>query len=361
MRPEHDAGDLVLAADLDRRGPEAEHDPAHGARLLLIHVVLEGVQHPLGHRRLGVDVDLVQVGPLDHDFGLGHLAELGHLGGREGRLDRATASDHHDLLDDVVGEGLQRVLGDVGRGERAARGGEDPSHVERDVAVADHHRPLDAEVELAVGEVGMTVVPGHEVECADAAGQVLARDPEPPLGGGADGVEHGVVPLEQVLAVDVGAELDVAEEPEPLVLGGLVEGCRHQLDLRVVRCDPRPDQPGRGGQPLVHVHVHVEVVEVQQRRRGEEAGRTGAHDRHRPRCDQRHALTLRCVLPQPPKTTAGREGINVETPPCVCDASAPSGPAFATPRPTTRFPAPRPGPARRRCRSRRHPSGRRTP
>ena len=48
-------------------------------------------------------------------------------------------------------------------------------------------RPVDVGV-----DVGMAAVPGHELGRGDAAGQVLARDAEPPVAAGAVGVDHRV-------------------------------------------------------------------------------------------------------------------------------------------------------------------------
>ena len=59
---------------------------------------------------------------------------------------------------------------------------EHPGDVGGDVAVADHDDALAAEVELAVGEVGMAVVPGDELGRGVRAGQVLAGDAELAVG-----------------------------------------------------------------------------------------------------------------------------------------------------------------------------------
>ena len=74
------------------------------------------------------------------------------------------------------------------RGQR-----EHPRDVDRDVAVPDHDRALAGEVELEVLEVGVAVVPGDELGRGPRAGQVLARDPEPPVGLRADRVDDRVV------------------------------------------------------------------------------------------------------------------------------------------------------------------------
>ena len=109
--------------------------------------------------------------------------------------------------------------------------------VDGDVAVADDDGARGGEVELVVGVVRVAVVPGDELRGRVRAGAVLARDAEAVVGRGADRVDDGVVALQQVLAGDVRAELDAAEEAEARVLGGLLVDARDALDLRVVRRD----------------------------------------------------------------------------------------------------------------------------
>jgi hypothetical protein len=82
----------------------------------------------------------------------------------------------------------------------------------------------------------VAVVPRDELRGGDGAGALVAGDPESPVGRGADGVDDRVVAVEQLLARDVGADLDSAEEPEVRVLRGLLVDARDGFDLRVVRC-----------------------------------------------------------------------------------------------------------------------------
>ena len=88
----------------------------------------------------------------------------------------------------------------------------------RDVAVADDDGPLDVEVDRHVLEVRVAVVPGDEGGRRPGAGQVLARDPEAPVGLRADRVDDRVVEPSSSLVGDVAADLDVAEEAEPRLL-----------------------------------------------------------------------------------------------------------------------------------------------
>ena len=87
------------------------------------------------------------------------------------------------------------MVGGVGLLELLAGEGEHPGDVGGDVAVADHHDALAVEVELALGEVGVAVVPGDELGGRVRAGKVLAGDPELAVGAGAVGADDRVVAL----------------------------------------------------------------------------------------------------------------------------------------------------------------------
>ena len=69
---------------------------------------------------------------------------------------------------------------------------------------------------------------------------------------------------------DVPAHVDVPEKPEALPLCGLLEDARDRLDVRMIRCDPEPDEPPRRREPLDHVHLDRNVC-CEERSRGIEA------------------------------------------------------------------------------------------
>jgi hypothetical protein len=124
----------------------------------------------------------------------------------------------------------------------------------------------------------MAVVPADERGGGQAAGQVLARDAERPVGLGAHGVDDGVVAAHEVGVGDVGAHGDVAEEATALAEDGALERLVEQLDLAVVGGDAGAQQaPGRR-QALDEVDVHPVAVADQLRRR-ERPGGPGADDR----------------------------------------------------------------------------------
>ena len=81
----------------------------------------------------------------------------------EGGLHRAAAAEDHDLLDGVGSQQVDRVVGRVGLAQLVGAQRQHPRAVDRDVAVPDDDDALAvAELELAVGMVGMAVVPAHE-------------------------------------------------------------------------------------------------------------------------------------------------------------------------------------------------------
>jgi hypothetical protein len=156
------------------------------------------------------------------------------------------ANEDRDLVDAAGVEHLDCVISRVGGRELGGRQREHPRDIERDVAAADDHRVLGPQVKLQPAVVRMPVVPGDELGRGVRAAQALTGDPEPLVGRCTDRVEDEVIVLEQLLARDIGTQLDMTEEAEPIVLGRLGEGSRHRLDLRVIRRDARPHETVRG-------------------------------------------------------------------------------------------------------------------
>ena len=221
---------------------------------------------------------IVQLAADDLDVAALELAHLEQLGIRERRLQRATASEDRDVLDARGREHLDRMIGRVGARKLRRRQREHPRDVDRDVAGSDDDRMLALQVDLQPAVVGMAVVPGDELGRGMRAAQLLARDPEPPVDRRAERVQDDVVVLEQLAAGDVAAELDMPEEPEALVLGGLVVRARDRLDLRVVRGDARPHESVGSGQAVIEVDGERRLVDGQQLPGGVEAARAGADD-----------------------------------------------------------------------------------
>jgi hypothetical protein len=175
-----------------------------------------------------------QLGRVDADVGACELAHLLQLLRRPRRLGGASPADNDDLPQRGRPDRLDRRIRGVGGRELLWRQREHPRDVERDVAVPDYDGALDVQVERQLLVIRVAVVPGDELRGRPRAGQLLARDLEPPVGLGAERVDDGVVQASEVGVRQVSAHLDVAEEPEAGLLGNALERARDALQLRMV-------------------------------------------------------------------------------------------------------------------------------
>ena len=114
----------------------------------------------------------------------------------------------------ALGQGRQRLVGDVGDGELRAGLGQHARDVHGDVADPDDQGGVAVQPRVQVGEVGVAVVPGDEVRRRHAAVEVLARDAQPPIQRRPVGEHGGVVMAAQVVRRQVAADLDVPEEAQ---------------------------------------------------------------------------------------------------------------------------------------------------
>ena len=265
----------AVAEELDRRTQELQRDPpAGGAGRALsvapqdVHVAACGGLEVVGK----LDVDL---GRIDDDVDARQLAELAQLRVGERGLRRTPAPEDDHLADRGAGEGLDGMVGGVGGSELVGVEHQHAGDVEGDVPVADHDGALTRQVERLVRVGGVAVVPGDELGGGDRPRAIVAGDPEPVVGGRADGVHDCVVAPEQLRGRHVGADLDTAEEAEVRVLRGLLVDARHRLDLRVVGRDAGADEPVGRRQRIEQVDgdpVPEQVIG------GVEAGRAGPDD-----------------------------------------------------------------------------------
>ena len=161
--------------------------------------------------------------------------------------------------------------------QRVRVGGEDAGDVERDVAGAHHDDPLGREVDGAGGDVRVAVVPADHGRGREAAGQVLTRDAEAAGAGGADGVDHRVVPCGQLGRGDVAADLGPEPQPQPRVVVEPGERLADLLRRRVVGRDAVADQAAGHRQAVDQGDPGIGVQ--QQVFHGVHARRAGADDR----------------------------------------------------------------------------------
>ena len=80
----------------------------------------------------------------------------------------------------------------------------------------------------------MRVVPAHEIDGGDTAGQILTGNVEGAIGLCPDGVDHGVVVLGELGGLDMFADHHVAEEAEAGIAAGFFELLADRLDLGVI-------------------------------------------------------------------------------------------------------------------------------
>ena len=95
------------------------------------------------------------------------------------------------------------MVGDIGLGQHVGVGHQDARDVDRDIAVADHHRAAAGQVGRHLLEVRVRVVPTDEVDGGDTAGQLLTGDAQGAVGLRADGVDHRVVVLGEFVGLHV--------------------------------------------------------------------------------------------------------------------------------------------------------------
>src|SRR5207237_10399610 len=131
--------------------------------------------------------------------GAAELAELLQLWRREGRLSRSPPSEHDDLAEAGASDRVDRVVARVGRRQLLACPREHAGDIDGNVAVPDHHGPLDLQIEPDVLVVGMAVVPGNELGGRPGSRQILAGNAETLVGLPADGVGAGVVDARPLL------------------------------------------------------------------------------------------------------------------------------------------------------------------
>ena len=277
---------LVVAEDLDRRGEEAQHQPlalaARRARGVFGDDLDVAPYSDVGlialEERAAQLVEL-DVGRVDDDVGVwsspsSRSSGFVYAACAGPRRPSTTISSIR-----LCGERLERVIGDVGRAQLVVGQREHPRNVERDVAVADHDRARAAEVKLTIAVVRMAVVPGDELRRGVASGQLLAGDPEPPVGRRADRVQHRMVVRGELLVTHVQADLDVPVEAKARQRSRLLIHTRDGLDVRVIGRDARAHQPPRRGQALEHLDLHRQLRRLQQL--------LGRIEPRRPRADDR--------------------------------------------------------------------------
>ena len=224
------------------------------------------------------------------------LAQL--LGGERGLQRPAAAEDVHSP-DGAGGQRLEGMLGDVGARELVDRFGEYARHVERHIAVADHHRRLRVlEAEVVGDGVGVAVVPLDERSSGVDASQVLAGQAKSTVRFRAvreyycivltaqsrEWYMHSVAAAAAARAAGARSGTDVHITQEACTLGrsDLSKPLGHVLHLLVVRRHAEAHQPERYRQAVEDVDVDIGIF-LQEEVGGVEAGWAASNYRNAPR------------------------------------------------------------------------------
>ena len=199
--------------------------------------------------------DALELAWIDDHVDALELAQFAQLRRGARRLHGAPAREDMKLAHPGALHRLQCVHRKVGGGEVIGGARQDAHRVHRHVADADDRRRVRREIELPRDEVGMTVVPAHELGGGVAARKVFAGNAQVTIGLRAHGVDHRFVMTAQLRGRDVVAHVHVAEETEPRLRRDPFEHPGHRLDLRVIGGHAAAHQAKRRRQPVEHVDV----------------------------------------------------------------------------------------------------------
>ncbi len=267
----HPGDPAVRAAEhLHRAQVEPQRDAAPRATArapVPFRPAAQHVQVAPGHRRqgggrvraAGVRGVEGQLGGVHADGHAGERAELPQLLGGELALRGPAPGHHRHRPHPAVRERAQGRLRHVGRRQLRLAPGQHPRHVHGHVARPDDDRRAHPrQVEGLARGIGVPAVPGHEGGGGMDTGQILAGDPQHPVAGGAHAVHHRVVQLQQARGGQLRpADLDVAEEADPLVLQDRAQAALQRLDLLVVGGHSVPHEPVRSRQPVQYVDAYA--------------------------------------------------------------------------------------------------------
>ena len=156
-------------------------------------------------------------------------------------------------------EPLEHIVGHLSRHQvfRVLR--KHSGDIERHVAVADD-RDLFGLERPFTRHIGVPVVPGDEVCGTVGAIEVDALDLEWRVLRSACREDHCVVVALEVVECDVGAEVDVAKQPDDAGFEHLAQGVDDRLDTRMVGCDTVSHESVGGRQGLKQVDADFAVA-----------------------------------------------------------------------------------------------------
>ena len=239
-------GHPILAEDGHRCVEEVQVQTPLRPGLLPHRKVRERLRHLLDlvARLDGLERTLVEfvVLGVDDDVDVFDLPEFTQLQRSELRLRGSTPSEHVDIGDLRGLQTLVDMVGDLRGVQVIGLLREHPSHVEGDVAVAEHRNLLRLQ-RPRLRNIGVRVVPVDEVRSPIGAGQVDSGQRQRCVDEAAGGEDHGIVAVGELAEVDVGAVFDVAEQADVTAVEDLDERIDDALDPRMIGGDPIADEP----------------------------------------------------------------------------------------------------------------------
>ena len=139
-------------------------------------------------------------------------------------------------------------------------------------------------------DVGVPVIPGHEVRGTVGAVEVDTRDAQGCVLDATRREHNRVVVLAHDIQGKVRAVVNVREKADVTTLEHLVQGVNDHLDAGVVWCDAVADQSEGCGETLDEVNAHVDLG-FGQDVRGVDTGGACANDRYPQRAVGTHGIS----------------------------------------------------------------------
>ncbi len=247
--------------------PEVQVDAPGGPGGRTLRPVRESAHDDAALRELlqharGMVVEL-EVGGIDDHLHVVLLPELAQLQGREAHIGGATTGEQVHVADPARGERVEDVVGSVGRLQRRGVLREDACDVEGDVARPEHGHGLRLQAPT-LRDVGVRVVPGHELRGAERSGKLRSRHVERHVAVGSGRDDDAVVRPAELVDRHIDTDLDVAAQPDAGLEEHVVQRVDDLADARVVGGDAVADEPVRCGELLVQVDGRLRHLRPEQ-------------------------------------------------------------------------------------------------
>ena len=145
----------------------------------------------------------------------------------------------------------------VRSGKLVARFGHNARHIQRDIAIADHHGIMAGKVGVEVGIDRMAIIPADKGGAAINIGEVGAGNIQRLVQRRAGGQHHRVIQAHQFGHGDIAADGHIAQKPHIVRQGHRLIAARHALDRLVIGRHARADQAIGHRQPVENIDAHI--------------------------------------------------------------------------------------------------------